>query len=65
MRFEQITSVHYQAISHTDKENLKFTVFFLLDLIIYVKQVKNWSMVSIDWSTDLYGLLDQFFTYFT
>ena len=22
--FEQITSVHYQAISHTDKENSKF-----------------------------------------
>ena len=35
----QIESVtHYQAISHTDKSNLKFTVFLpVLDLKIYVK----------------------------
>ena len=25
--FKQIMSVHYQAISHTDNQNLKFTVF--------------------------------------
>ena len=33
MRFEQITLVHYQAISHTDNKNLQF----FLDLKSYVK----------------------------
>ena len=34
MRFKQSMSVHYQAISHNDNSNLKFTVF------LYIKSHK-------------------------
>ena len=48
--FEQSTFVHYQAISHTDNSNLKFTVF--LDLIIYIKYVKKAGQRNPMWQCD-------------